>query len=544
MVIRDATIRLSIQQVESVIKAPNIAPVVNARKAEQEAAEKSVQANEKVIESLRTEIASLSNAIGRLGSYTAARRAATEADTEAMRSAEELLKRIEEEEKAEEALQRAMEQQTMATLKAGQAVFQFGRGMALLGIANQNVSASVIKTIATAQGLFDVYSSGVKVIKALADVQKANMAATVAARTLNIGLAGSFTLINRAVIGASVAIQTFMKSIGPIGWIAIAVTAAAVAWRKYADAQKAAEEEARATAKAVQDAVEEGQRFYATTVESYNRRAEITRKGEMDQIALLETREEKEAALGAMLKSRGDLEAEISEIQRRSEGSDHEAIKAAYLEREANLLDGQIATNRALVELEREKADAAAKQADAQIQAIQNAQKQVALAQRELDLAKEKERTTAESLGRLDDREFAKIQDIGRRLKAGENVSNADLEAFEKAGGLGKRAASEEFTKRGEGRRKALVGLGFEEGGKSVKQAELEANAAKQAADDAAGGADAEAAIRELEAIKLSAQNEAKEAVKAINELIRELLKDVTAVRVEQEKMRHAATTR
>lgn len=235
--IRDAVVRIGLQQIPTELKAPDISPITAAQ-AKIVEGEKQIQAEMKAGSvahqaeaDFRAELRAAATAA--IEKHMAAFNAAREAETESQRVA------AAEAEMAADKVFAANMKSFDSLKQLGEGAFTAARGIALLSASSEEDLAKMLKSLAKVQGAFDVFKGGTEVIqegvKAYRQLPQMLEAATTAQVALNVAMKAN-------PAGIAVAAVTTAIGLGVLAWSQ---------WGDAAEdasvkAQKAAEAESKA----------------------------------------------------------------------------------------------------------------------------------------------------------------------------------------------------------------------------------------------------------------------------------------------------------
>lgn len=285
-IIRDVVVRITLEQIQATLKAPDISPFISAQNAvnqavqdaavKQAGTQKDTQsAWDKSLAKLEEQSKAYSIASKEAEALEAAAKKAAQAEAKAVKEAakekaealelrkrerewvkeisdankkafadyqEQLKKKAEAEQKASETAKAAAEKQISsqlrvleATKQVGTGTFQLARGFAFLSTSTDENFQKMLQTIAKFQGGFDIIAGGVDVIKGMVEgtmaLKSAYGVATVAA-----GLqAAAQTAVTATAATATAAVTALKVALGPIGLIVtgigVATASLAAAWK-------------------------------------------------------------------------------------------------------------------------------------------------------------------------------------------------------------------------------------------------------------------------------------------------------------------------
>jgi hypothetical protein len=284
-VIRDAIIRLAIQQVPGKLVAPDASAIINVVSETEKAAKQSSAAWDAGI----TKVSEAASKTAELSAaFAEAQRASKEAaqtaaelgaawgaafdkQNEAKQLAEDLdsvgnaakkasdagawedfdkgLAKVgdatqqaaEKQDSYSQALDRSRQLSVQAAdnyAKAAEGALKIARGLILLGEGNESLE-KIARSVAQVQGAIDLLNGGIAIIKNLAEAKKASAAASAAAAASEVLLATTTTAAGAAAASATPAFVVMGVALGPISVailaIGAALTAGAILWRAFGD---------------------------------------------------------------------------------------------------------------------------------------------------------------------------------------------------------------------------------------------------------------------------------------------------------------------
>ena len=398
--------------------------------------------------------------------------------------------------------------------KAALGGLQVVRGMALLGGSENENIAVALKHVFVIQGLIDISSGLIKVQKNLAAAYKAQAAAA--------GVAAVSTA------GAAAAGKALVVALLPIAEAAAAIYLVVEAIDYFVET----ESEATAAAEAHQKVIQQSVELYKVA----NEKIEIVASAELKRAGYMRKLEDREAALTKLAAGRAAAQAHADSVLR-AVGRDHlapefnqEALRGAAVE-----LQNQIDIQEALLDTNREKADAAKDEIDSQIKLIELRERELTQAKDALRLEEEKQRSLRASIGLLTPADQRKLESAIAAVQAGTATPKQlrDVQAF---GGVpGEAIATTLAEPLGKALADTLEKLAMRITGEaSPSIAALEAkHAAEEREMAATGGKTAESALREFQEARDKVEREAADTADAIYTVLRGLSHKLEKLEIE-----------
>lgn len=444
------------------------------------------------------------------------------------RDRERILKIMQEEERSIARLRSAMIGLMEAARQTAEGFFKIGRAAVLLGASDESLQ-KMIKSLAQLQAYWDIISGATMIVQGLVNAQKA---AAAAQAVYVAALAGS-TLATQAftvaVVEATAAVAGFaLPIVAAVAVIVIAVTAIIGVWDLFTESQAEAEEASRELAAQIKEDAENAARVMR------------------DYLAMMEARISREQELKALIFDRMTAEEQAADIASRVErggraGSRGQTIVDEDLfggaKGDALNIERQAALDaiRALMQQDQLKRD----QVDAQKELLAAQLKSIEAAERDLEIAKQKERTFQIQFGMLQQFEQAQLKSIADRLRAGQDINQFEEDFLrEKGGEAGANIANARAGRRGAaaGADDVFAGIpdAMDAAAKSVDQ--LEKVLADLLAELKKGGSAIEAKARiEAERKELEAQyqdfyKQNTESIKKLADVVEQLNKKIDAV--------------
>lgn len=205
-IIRDAVIRIGLEQVKADLQAPDLTPL---RQASEQAAKEAETTSRKVADQARQ----TANQVVQ----------ASQQQVAAVGQVVEANLRVSESLKA-----------------AGEGAFTLARGIAFVAASSEQDLQKALQVVAAFQGAFDIFKGGVELTKGLAEANKALTAATTAATAAESVHAVAITATGASAARATPQVTAFSIATGPIGIAVLAISAALAAgvalWRQYGQA--------------------------------------------------------------------------------------------------------------------------------------------------------------------------------------------------------------------------------------------------------------------------------------------------------------------
>lgn len=519
-VIRDVVVRITLEQINTALKVPDLAPVkaeyadvgkVAATSSAQTT--KSISAIEAATKSAGLRQRELVKDISEAGKQGAK-------DYEAL-----LKKRADAEKQVAVAAEAAAAKQTTAQLKVldvtkqlGEGTFQLARGIAFLTTSGDEDFRVMLATIAKLQGGFDLIKGGATTIKGLVEGTKALQIATGAATVGQALLAGATGVVTAAASTATAAVTALKVALGPIGLIVtgigVAAAAAGAAWHAMSSSgDELTETNTKLTAsmerslKLFQLQLEYAQKLRNINKESADANLSLL-AGEEKLAALrgkqgandvrqsvngsLQTLEEQQAAAQRnAANNKGDNRTQFREF-----GLEQEKLAADIANRRLENAKQDVEYQRQIRDLKNQSAQAAENQLDKEKQIVETAKKGVDSAMQKLAIEEKKLQSFEAQFGALTKQEQLELRALSDKVKAGQELNRRELERAEQLGGEATRDfVQEQRAKAGKaaGAADAVSGFGdvtagVSQAGRSLgdaisKQAEAESRAATAQAE-------------------------------------------------------------
>lgn len=467
-VIRDVVVRITLEQIQAAIKAPDVTPVKagvqEVNKAIKDSSQERIKAESETEQAVKASNLRQRQFIKDLGD--AARQGAKEY--------EQLQKmKADADAKAAQAAEAAAQKQRAGTLKVlevtgqlGEGTFQLARGFAFLSTSTDGDFRQMLATIAKFQGGFDVIKGGATTIKGLMEGTVALKAATGAATVVQAIQTVGMIAFTTATTAATIAVNALKAALGPIGAlitvIGLAVAGVAALWSKFSSSEDDAAESAKKANEQLKQQIKLVETLRGISRQTTNER--IALLGDDDREGKLRERIKAAPDSFANLKStEGILRSSIAERSARGEDtSQQESLLLANLKQ-------QVEVSEQLKEDQRQIYDLAIKKADAQERELEKA-KQVNEANiKGLETAREKLRVEEGKLqsinaqfGALSKGEQDELRRLSERVKAGETLNRRELERAERLGGsLTRDFVERQRARQGEAAGAADIGAAF-----------------------------------------------------------------------------------
>lgn len=419
-IIREAVIRISLEQVKAKLEPPDLTPLKKATEEAKAEAQKAA--------------ATMANT---------ARQTAETVDRAAKQQVESVSKVVDANLRANEAFK-----------AAGEGAFTFARGVAFLVASSDEDLQKLLKTVAAFQGGFDIFKGGVEIIKGVTEANRALAAASSVAAVAETAKGTAIAGTGAAAAAATPALIGFQAATGPVG-IAILGVGAALAtgvalWRQYAGG--------------VEEATEAEYDF----AEARRRSSE----GARDQLANIKSIRDAQLSLTEATKERNRLEQGVRGAAFGSPGDPNNPFGArpsrGLLDDPDTLFNplaeqaGQLGR---VLELDRQRLDMAKAQlieaeklGVAREQLIEKQQRAADLATKELEAEQAKVRSIQAQVGALSELESAELNRLANKVKAGEDLSRAELQKLNQLGGqITGGFVEQQFANRGAGQAEALA---------------------------------------------------------------------------------------
>jgi hypothetical protein len=444
------------------------------------------------------------------------------------RDRERILKIMQQEEQSLARLRSSMLGLLEATRQTAEGFFRIGRAAVLLGASDESLR-KMIKSLAELQAYWDIISGATMIIQGLVNAQKAAAAAQAVYIAALNGSTLATQLFTVAVVEATAALARMaLPVVAAVVIIVAAVTAAIAIWDLFTESQaEAMEAERERIELARQDAA-----AAADIMSGY--------------LTMLEKRVERERELKALIFDRLTAEEQAADIASRVERGNRAGARGQTIIDEdlfggakgtALDIERQAALDaiRALQQQDQLKRD----QLDAQKELLTAQLKSIEAAEKDLEIAKQKERTFQIQFGMLQKFEQEQLKAIAARLRAGQDINQFEEEFLrEKGGEAGANIANARAGRRGAaaGANDVFDGIpdAMDAAAKSVDQ--LEKVLADLLAELKKGGSAIEAKARiEAERKELEAQyqdffKQNTEAIKKLSDVVVELNKKIDTV--------------
>jgi hypothetical protein len=390
-------------------------------------------------------------------------------------------------ERIADAAEEAERKQTDANLKAAdgfkaaaEGAFTFARGVALLGVANEEDLAAIAGTIAEIQGKFDVFKGGVDAVKGFTEGTRALKEAVGAASLAEAAHTIAIGIKTKAATIATGALTAMQAALGPVG-IAIAGVAAAsailaTAWVAY---ESRARPPVESFTEAIADQIAETKRLGEAARETgqfisnlgkadeaaFAKRLELL--GDEDQrLAAIQQRRERIEQIGVL--RTGDQTARSQANTIREQLAQYEQIGAASginVETEAQarqqLAQAELIDAAALadqdarrLELLRERialvgqeGQAREKALDQERQAVEARRQQLKTTQELVRAEQNRLASLDEIVGRLTAEQRIQLERLGEKAQAG-TITAEEVKQAEQLGGAGVAGFASQFFQR------------------------------------------------------------------------------------------------
>lgn len=553
-VIKEAVIRLGIQQVPTTLVAPDIGPITEAARQMSDSVRQAMEAMQTGLSAVPNQAAPATQAIdawskgvnelGREWRQAEAGRLSWEAGLRSIREQQEATALAAEQLAAKQRLAsdkiaQANLQILNASKQAGEGVLLMTRGLVLLGGSGTDALQKLLQGLALMQGALDVYKGAASILANLAQAQRAVAAATeaatvataantaataanatakgaaatatgaMAAGTVSLGAASLLT--TPILVGVASAISAALL---PLALVATMIAAVTYAYRQLAAAAELAKEKERDFAAGQQSYIDDLAASSRARIDSARQRAEGIGGFTSDA---------DRAARQAALQSRVGLNTErIDDTSGGIEFRRDAASKALDQSVEIAKLQEQ------RVQAAEENLRIAEQTNQVELDAIRNADTRLQRAQEQLEVENARVRSMRAQLGTLDELEQAELRALAAKVQGGKELSNAELERLQQlGGGRVSEFVEGQFAERGAGLDQELENV-F--GGDEQDKLTQEVTKANEALAKLTDGLSAAEAIAKLEAERDAAVAEAQTAIEAMRALMAQFVEELQAV--------------
>lgn len=434
------------------------------------------------------------------------------------RDRERILQVIKEEEQAIARLRTSMMGLLRATSQTAEGFFRLGRAAVLLGASDESLQ-KMIKSLAQVQAYLDIMAGAMMIVQGLVSAQKAAAAAQAVYVTALAGSTLATQVFTVAVIEATAALAAFaLPIVAAVAVIVIAVTAAIAIWDLFTESEAEAAEASRERAAQIKEDAENAAAIMADYLKMMD--ARIAREAELKALIFDRMTAEEQAADIASRVARGNRAGARGQTIIDEDLFGGAKGTALEIERRA-ALDGI----RALQQQDQLKRD----QLDAQKDLLAAQLKSIEAAEKDLEIAKQKERTFQIQFGMLQQFEQAQLKAIADRLRAGQDINQFEEQFLrEKGGEAGANIANARAGRRGAaaGADDVFAGIpdAMDAAAKSVDQ--LEKVLADLLTELKKGGSAIEAKAR-IEAESKALQKQYEDFFKLNTEALKKLAADV-----------------
>jgi hypothetical protein len=430
------------------------------------------------------------------------------------REHQKILNLMKQEEQAIARLRSAMSSLGGAAQQAGEGFFRLARAAALLGSSNESLE-QMVKNLAEVQAYWDLMSGTIMIVQGLVAAQKA-LAAAQASYIVALEASTLATQVFMvATIEATAAVVAFALPIVAVSAVVVIAVAAMVAiWDFFTTSQAEATKASQELAAQIKEDAENAARVMSEYLQMLQDR--ITREQELKALIFDRMTAEEQAADIAERVARGNAAGQRGQTIVDEDLFGGAKQTALEIERR-NALDAI----RALMqqdELKRKELDTQKELLDAQLKSIEAAEK-------DLEIAKQKERSFQIQFGMLQQFEQEQLKAIADRLRAGQDINQFEEQFLRENGGEGGRnIADARSARRGAaaGANDVFAGIpdAMDTAAKSVD--ELEKVLADLLVELKKGGSAIEAKAR-IEAEKKELQKQYEDFFKGNTEAIRKL---------------------
>jgi hypothetical protein len=478
-VIRDVVVRITLEQIQAAIKAPDITAAKSAGDAMEKIAQTIADANVESAKISQDAILELKEEMkGYLKTVSEANEKTAKADIDLKK------KQAEEANKLSDAIEVSSAKQVSAQLKVldttkqvGAGAFQLARGFAFLATSTDENFQKMLQTIAKLQGGFDIISGGASVIKGMVQGMAALKVATGAATVTNALYSASHLVVAGTAAIATAAVTALKVALGPIGLIitgiGLAAAALAGAWNLLASSQEAVK-------KSIPEITEEQKKLnsvleiqlkLASDLRSIERDAADKKLSLMDdseKTGTLEDRiaegkiraeqlegeidlikryvgerrkafeDSKQGFFGNGGFARGALDAISFGATASNENFDTSSREVDLLDRArqaAQVAREQLNDQEKLVEVKKRAKDVASEQLEKERQLVAEAQKGVETAKQRLQVEESKLQSINAQFGALSKEEQVELRRLAEKVKAGEELNRIELQRASQLGG-------------------------------------------------------------------------------------------------------------
>lgn len=498
-VIRHATVIVDLVQGKAELKAPDMGPVINARQKELELINQ-IEAGQRRLIDLQNQLlnppgGAAPGAPGGGGGGSPAIPAPEAVD------------------EAAEAQQRL----AAALRETGEGVLRLSRGFVLLSGASDETLETMVKSLAVVQGLHDLYSGSEKIVRNLAEAEKALAAAQALQTAATVGgtaAAGAATAATASYTTATLALAAAQRAatvvLNPVT-LAIAALAAVVMTAVEAyDYFTTSADEAREAVLAQAQAVD-------ILTAAFDKQLAIERQITDLQRTTMSDAEKRASLDKQYFQGIGDASFDIDMARGKSPEAEKVARESAarqYAEAAAALKQRD--------QLERNILDNQKQQADNQIEAIKRQEQLVEAAQRQVDAEKQKADAMQSQIGRLSTLQQSQLKALRDKLLAGGDLSRGEEKRLDELGGEQGRAIVDARARK----RAEAAGFGpdffkgIEGASTGMDSAAQKLKEAAEALKALTSGATAAAKIAEIEAEKQKLEKGMTEFRKALQDQI------------------------
>ena len=380
---------------------------------------------------------------------------------------------------------------------AGEGAFTLARGVAFMSTGSGEEMDKIVKKIAKVQGAFDLFKGSTETIKGLIEGSRALRTVTAGVAVANTAQATTGAVVattNTAVATTGAAAATSMRALMiSLGPLAIGLAAVAAAFLFFSESEEEAEEAADRMKQKTKELADEATKFAAEDAAATDARI-ARRNTAFQRTRSVEARERSDTAELARLdnlKNEVGLTTKLASIQRQitsevektgdlfrirqgaqTRGEDQFGLDVlAELKSRAEDIQKSVSAGgsgedelsrnvKSLTQIEdllnsveqsERKRLAVLENEGSQLQRnLSTQQSALEASKKALELETQKLQTLDEISGRLDPAKRAVLEQFGKRVEAGETLSQADLSTLEGIGGAGvSDFVSEEFQRRG-----------------------------------------------------------------------------------------------
>lgn len=389
--IRDIVVRITLKQLDTKLEAPDL----SAPKKQIDDLDKSVDEATQGVEDLGKAFEDQQKS-----ATDASRKAAEAVATQAAKVEDANLKQLD------------------SFRMVGEGIFTVARGVAFLAASSDENFAKMLRTIAKVQGGFDLFKGSADIIKGTVEGLRAMSAASAVAATTNTALATSNTAVATTGTAAAVAMTALNVALGPIGAAFLAIGAAVGFFLAvFSD---------------IGDESEEGGDEVEKLIGKVERLAQIR-----EAVAIAAVRLSK-AQSDAQLKFLDTTDQSI----KKAEVLRGRLELLAFLDPSGAGIGGQLAqaqavqaTREELLNTEKRISEEADRQAQANLNQLDDQKKLIDLKKDELKLEEDRAASFAARVGRLDPRERREFERIAAKAAAGDQLTRGELLRAEQFGG-------------------------------------------------------------------------------------------------------------